>query len=160
MKIHLSVLLVLGVAFSNVGYCGNLQSVQSDERWEFDGDLLYDNAFDLTWQRCAIGQKFFGKSCVGGAMPMTLPQAKEKEKDGWRLPTHSELLTLIKYDVKPYIDDKAFPGFACCYYWTGEYNSDREGYYYVLFDRGDSTYRDERSNHLVRFVRSGRLQKK
>lgn len=149
------VVIAVGLGFSNSGW-SEPQSTQAEERWVISGSLVYDKAFDLTWQRCAVGQKFFGKSCAGGGLAMPLSEAEKYSKDGWRLPTHRELLSLLKLDSKPFIDEKAFPSFACCYYWTSEYNDEREAYYYVLFDRGESSWRDKSSYHYVRLVRSSK----
>ena len=44
-----------------------------------------------TWQRCAVGQTFDGKTCQGAPTPMTYAQAQAAAKNGWRLPTKGEL---------------------------------------------------------------------
>jgi len=130
----------------------------AEERWEFKGDTAYDKAFNLTWQRCAIGQKLFDNSCVGGGRAMNHMEAQKEEKDGWRLPTRDDLNSLMKKTEKPMVDPKVFPGFECCYYWTSElHDGDEQRAWYVMFDRGDMSYRDRKSSmHLIRLVRTGR----
>ncbi len=65
----------------------------------FKEDTLYDRATKLTWSRCSEGLHFKkGLGCMGDETLLTLQEAKElqKSKQGWRLPTIEELLSLYQ----------------------------------------------------------------
>ena len=79
-----------------------------------DGQEVTDTKTKLIWQRCAVGQKFDGKTCAGKATKISLPDAKATGANmtpAWHLPTKEELLSIVdKSAKKPAIDKAAFPG--------------------------------------------------
>ncbi len=65
-----------------------------------DDGTVVDKRTGLQWMRCALGQEWTGKKCIGTAKEYTYQQAQKiKESfagyDDWRLPTRFELETLI-----------------------------------------------------------------
>lgn len=60
-----------------------------------DGRVVIDIETGLEWQRCSVGQTWTGGTCSGGATTMNWDVAMEQGSNGWRLPTESELRTII-----------------------------------------------------------------
>ncbi len=81
-------------------------------RYMFNVGLAYDTKTNLTWQRCSAGQNWNAKSgCVGLPIIVTWEKALTGAKEGWRLPTLDELMTLTSPNCKfPSINQEAFPG--------------------------------------------------
>jgi hypothetical protein len=76
---------------------------------------------------------------------MTWHEAKELEKDGWRLPTRGELCDA--YDNK-------VEGFQSNYYWSSStYSQDTNYAWYVYFYYGDVSYNDKTVSYYVRLCR-------
>lgn len=91
-----------------------------NDRYEFQGDQVLDKETKLTWQRCAVGQKWQdGLGCVGAPQQLRWPDVKTM-KGGWRLPTKEELSTLLSDACLRSINTAAFPGVSLQYpsYWT------------------------------------------
>ena len=78
----------------------------------------------LTWQRCNVGQTWDGITCNG--VPSNIPFSKVSSKNDtfagfsdWRLPTISELLTIVEYSINsPSINAKLFPNTKSDVFWT------------------------------------------
>lgn len=123
-----------------------------------DGALVHDAKTDLTWQRCTLGQRWVGASlrCEGEPVRLTFDDARRLERDGWRVPTLDELLSLVVAGRSPAIDEQVFPDTPPVYYWATD-NRERDSAWYVLFENGRSNhYFPPRTNRdLVRFVRTG-----
>lgn len=86
----------------------------SDARFFAAGNEVIDRQTGLTWQRCSLGQQWDGKHCAGNMALVDWRTANSAGRDGWRLPTVPELLTLIDHNRKngglfPAIDILAFP---------------------------------------------------
>jgi hypothetical protein len=80
------------------------------DRYEINGDQVLDKETQLTWQRCAVGQKFQeGAGCVGEAREVTWAAAK-KHSGAWRLPSKDELRGLLSDACLPSLNAEAFPG--------------------------------------------------
>ena len=108
-----------------------------------------------------------GGRCKGGVRCDTSSYAhamNEQKLCGysdWRMPTRSELETLVEYKNNPAeatINRKYFPEAIPSWYWSSSENTNREGYaWYVLFRNGVSLNDlKERPKH-IRLVR-GRVQ--
>lgn len=101
-------------------------------------DTVTDNATQLTWQRTPSAQVFVSDA----------PEIATHCKDGWRLPTPNELLTLVDPTrEKPAIEPTAFPGTLSTTYWVME--NDRGSA--VSFELGDMEYSAD--DGLIRCVR-------
>ncbi len=84
-------------------------------RYDIQGAQVFDKETKLTWQRCAMGQKWQdGAGCVG--TPQQISWAQAKKLDGaWRLPTKDELQTLVSRACLRNVNTEAFPGFSLQY---------------------------------------------
>ncbi len=123
--------------------------------------LVYDRKTDLTWQRCAVGQRWLAgpggaPTCTGQPARLTFDAAKRLEAKGWRIPTLDELVTLLAKDAQPRIDAQAFPGTPATYFWATD-NRDKGSAWYVSFEDGRTNhFFPPRTNaDVVRFVRTG-----
>ena len=78
----------------------------------------------LTWQRCAVGQNWNNGGCDGKSITYTQDKAIELIADtsgqtDWRLPTLTELLTIVDYSQSsPAINSIIFPDTPSNYFWT------------------------------------------
>lgn len=88
-------------------------------RYEIQGDRVFDKETRLTWQRCALGQKWTGSGCAGEPRQLSWTDAT-KLKGAWRLPTKEELNTLVSDACLRNVNTEAFPGVSLQYpsYWS------------------------------------------
>lgn len=89
-------------------------------RYEFRGDRVFDKETKLTWQRCALGQKWQdGAGCLGEPQQLSWSDAT-RLKGAWRLPTKEELNTLVSDACLRNVNTEAFPGISLQYpsYWS------------------------------------------
>ena len=124
-----------------------------------DGQEVTDTQTKLTWQRCAFGQKWDGKTCTGKATKVTLADAKSKAAElpsGWRVPTRDELKGLVDKSAKnPAIDKAAFPGTPSALFWAIKLEAtDNLGAWMVDFRNGKVFGNTYKAKYLVRFVRA------
>jgi hypothetical protein len=118
-------------------------------RWQPGDGTVLDTRTKLTWQldvsmnelAWADARDYCGSLDLGGT--------------GWRLPSVSELQTLIDESTSdPAVDLNAFPGTASDYFWTSSLLPRFENYAWtVYFGYGLSTFFDVTQLHLVRCVR-------
>ncbi len=150
--------LCISVSLGLPGIASSMAAEVDGNRFEAVGGLVHDSKTDLTWQRCTVGQRWIneGNRCEGPPVRLTFDDAKRLERDGWRIPTLDELLSLVVTGRTPTIDEQAFPDTPPVYYWATD-NRDRGSAWYVLFENGRSNhYFPPRTNQdLVRFVRTG-----
>ena len=66
---------------------------------DFGDGTVKHNLTGLVWQKCSLGQQWNGVSCVGDPTPLTWQQAASQAigTNNWRLPTMSELHTIVEY---------------------------------------------------------------
>jgi len=108
---------------------------------------IRDRVAGLEWLRCSVGQVWNGFTCIGVAQTLTLVQAGKaaamasRELGGsWRLPTLSELQSLVCADCPPpKIDGRLYPNTMAAAYWTSSENDWSVGRYWsVNFHTGHS----------------------
>ena len=149
-----------------------------------DGAMILDKTTNLVWQRCSVGQAFDSATgCVGQARQFTFEQAQQLSKDGWRVPTISELQTLrvcsTGFDTKkmvdlqnggkqvaskcnnnattPTINTKAFPNTTFDLYWSSSPNVGYSNYAWGVGVRNGYVDIFNRSYvNYVRLVRTSR----
>lgn len=95
-----------------------------NERYEIwnGGTEIHDLKTTLVWQRCSVGQTWGGKRCEGQSKELTFDDAQRLSNTEWRVPTQSELATLIEANPDPKlrkINVKAFPGTEG-WFWTSD----------------------------------------
>lgn len=149
-------------------------------RYEVLGDseqFVLDKATGLIWKRCSFGQQWNGVTCRGEASRLFLNEVNDLigAVDGWRLPTTSELSTLVYCSTgqpaffsvdgrcqgdyqRPTIVHSVFPNTPASIFWTKVGSpfvdaSGRSNFTLVSFkDAGQMFVRS--SNYYVRLVRS------
>lgn len=128
-------------------------------RYAIDGGTVYDTQTNLTWQRCSVGQHWSEDGgCVGSVQQLSWDDAQKQGVDGWRVPTMSELQTLISSSCSfPAINENVFPGMESGALW---YWSSTPGPLVVAwgvgFGRGDPDQGWRTNVVSVRLVRNGR----
>ena len=156
-RILVASVLMFTLACANVPSASAEATIQ-EGRLAASGPLVYDPKTNLTWQRCALGQRWSpsGERCDGEPARITFDEAKTLESKGWRVPTLDELMSIVMKDRMPTIDSQAFPDTFPVYFWATD-NRDRSSAWYVLFENGRSNhYFPPRTNRdAVRFVRTG-----
>ena len=96
-----------------------------------NGALVTDDATQMSWQRCALGQSWDGatSTCTGTATVYnswtnalaTAADANAAALGGfsdWRVPSFQELLGLVEPGSTPAINAAAFPGAPASTFWT------------------------------------------
>jgi hypothetical protein len=124
-----------------------------------DGQEVTDTQTKLIWQRCAVGQKWDGKTCAGKATKVSLPDAKAMGANmtpAWHVPTKDELVSIVdKSAKKPAIDKAAFPGTPSDIFWaTQPGTADNLNAWIVQFKTGKVFANTHKAKYLVRLVRS------
>lgn len=109
----------------------------------------------LIWKRCAEGQTWSGSGCAGFAKSFTLAEAQRLAREGWRLPTIAELLSIAKRDnVRPAIDKAAFPNTPSENFWAATTYADQRGLGWAVNFRNGANYASKSAKHFhVRLVR-------
>lgn len=129
-----------------------------------DGDIVIDLEHNLEWRRCSLGQIWDGETCSGIVGRFSLDQAaaalaalNAESQQGWRMPSHTELASLVCSDCDiPKIDARAFPETSPEPYWSADKNFfDKRKNWSVSFYTGHSFNRFSAEKELaVRPVRA------
>ncbi len=64
-------------------------------RYTASGDAVLDTWTGLEWRRCAEGQLFESGACAGIGTRLSRVDAAAACPDGWRVPSISELLSIV-----------------------------------------------------------------
>ena len=148
--------------FAVFALCAFATAAQADDRYTVsaDGQEVRDTTTQLTWRRCAEGQRFDGKACAGKPARFSYAGAKKAAgaaASGWRIPTREELVGLVDRKVrKPKIDAKAFPKTPSLSFWASRQGSDDDlGAWLVSFANGKVTGNVGQAEFPLRLVKSG-----
>ncbi|MDP2024647.1 DUF1566 domain-containing protein [Sulfuriferula sp.] len=129
-----------------------------------DGTIT-DIRTDLIWMRCALGQRWDGKTCIGKANSYTWGEAivldqEHTERNNWRLPSLDELKSILDFSrTAPAIDTTAFPETPSAYFWTSTTSSHSMAWGVDFNLRGSTTGSHKFNNH-VRLVSGGKPTEK
>jgi hypothetical protein len=131
-------------------------------RFELHADgTATDRRTGLTWQRCAVGQRFEGNRCRGDAETFTFDQAKKRfgdaDGDGWRLPWLKELASIAELGCwDPAINLEVFPDTDAAGFWSASARASDPAYAWNLsFNAGDDYWNERERAFQVRLVRAG-----
>lgn len=135
-----------------------------------DASQIKDQVTDLVWQRCSVGQKWTGTTCLGIAKTYTWAEAmklngeKQEKSALWRLPDIVELTALSDFNCqRPSINEVMFPSTVQNFYWSSTskgYGSDADDSAALLDFRSgygnyvDPYYKKKINQQYVRLVRS------
>ena len=116
----LAVLLILTIKSSNL--------LADDSRFVTKEHIVVDLERQIEWLRCSVGQRWNGSECSGNIVnlsldmvPKALEIANEQLGGGWRLPSKTELKSIVcKECPSPKIDKEIFPNTDNAPYWTGD----------------------------------------
>jgi hypothetical protein len=139
---------------------------QAQDRYTIsaDGNEVTDTTSRLVWKRCAEGLHWDGKACSGKLMKFKYAEAKQHlasttggNAQAWRIPTLSELKTLVdkKAKKKPLIDPAAFPDTPKQQFWATRPGTDDDlNAWLVNFANGKTYGNVGASRFPLRLVRS------
>lgn len=92
-----------------------------------DGTLVIDARSHLAWDRCVLGMKWNGQTCIGRAQLLTFAEAKALAEQRWkaagvrwRLPRVPELRRLVERNRNPPgVNPALFPNAPESWHWSG-----------------------------------------
>lgn len=148
-----------------------------------EGNLIWDKATNLVWQRCSVGQTWDGKTCAGEAKKFTFDEAQKQAGNGWRVPTIRELASLIYCSsgrtsntadlkdggplvanecdgnyLKPTINNAAFLATSTGWFWSSSpYVGNSDDAWYAAFGYGGVGNSRLGYGRAVRLVRASQL---
>ena len=127
----------------------NLEESTPTSRFVFnDNGTVTDTETEITWMRCAMGQKWDGKTCTGKAHKYSWQEAKDAvaelnsdtfgEPGSWRLPYVPELASIVERQCfEPRVNLIVFPATPSKAFWSGmEKKGNPEQAYAIDFGRG------------------------
>lgn len=123
----------------------------------------------LVWMRCALGQKWNGKTCTGTPATYEWQQALQAASAfntgagfaghiDWRLPNIKELDSIVEVQChKPSINLHVFPETPAGRFWSGTFDTRHPKNYALFVDFADGYGDDGRASfaYSVRLVRGG-----
>ena len=114
-----------------------------------------DQLTGLQWSRCSLGQTWENGKCQGEARALSYAIVELVAKQGWRLPTLSELTSLVELRcAHPAINNRIFPTPASAAYWTSTRFASQDGnFWQVQFSQGETVPEKANSVAYVRWVR-------
>ncbi|MBI5544659.1 MAG: DUF1566 domain-containing protein [Deltaproteobacteria bacterium] len=121
-------------------------------RYAVSTDTVYDTATRLTWQRAVSSTTRSWADSKSYCASLSLAGFSS----GWRLPTVSELETLVdRTTYNPAIDSTAFPGTQSEHFWSSS-STDAAGggdAWQVYFYGGGSDWHSQSNYYFARCVR-------
>jgi hypothetical protein len=123
-----------------------------------DDGVVVAASSGLAWQRCSLGQQLDDGRCQGTVRKLDWADAQKAAASaghGWRLPTQTELETLVLgYCSAPATDTAAFPETPGTWFWSSTADGPA-GAWFVDFEQGGGSGATLRSSTAaVRLVRS------
>jgi hypothetical protein len=148
-------LLLLGLLLAGPASAG---CAPTPSRFVAQGAEVVDPITRLTWARCSLGQTWDesdGK-CHGSVQLVTYDQAVKQASPPWRLPTETELMSLVIADCRsPALDEAAFPDTdpLRAWYWTSS-SMTASSFWVVYFVSGSTSPIGRAFVNAARLVRA------
>lgn len=132
-----------------------------------DNATVTDKETKITWMRCALGQKWDGKTCTGKAQDYSWQEAREAvtelnsdtfgEPSLWRLPKIPELASIVERQCfEPRVNLVVFPATPSKVFWTSmEKNGDSERAYVLDFGQGGVKPNEKSHTGPIRLMLDG-----
>lgn len=132
-----------------------------------DNGTVTDKETQITWMRCALGQKWDGKTCAGKARDYSWQEARDAVSDlnsdsfgepgSWRLPYVPELASIVERQCfEPRVNLNVFPATPSKIFWTGmEKKGSTEQAYAIDFNRGAVTPSQKTRTGSIRLMLDG-----
>lgn len=146
----------------------NLEESTPTARFVFDDNgTVIDKQTKIIWMRCAMGQKWDGKTCTGRAREYSWQEAMDAvaelnsdtfgEPSSWRLPLVPELASIVERQCfEPRVNLLVFPATPSKAFWTGMKKKGRaEQAYAIDFGRGKVMPRKKTQTGPVRLMHDG-----
>ena len=146
----------------------NLQESTPSSRFVLNNNgTVTDTETKITWMRCALGQKWDGKTCVGKAKAYSWQEAREAaaelngdtfgEPTKWRLPLVPELASITERKCfEPRVNLVVFPATPSRLFWTGmERKGDTERAYAIDFGKGSVSPGKKNNVAFIRLMLDG-----
>jgi hypothetical protein len=124
-----------------------------------DCPAVVDRHKRLMWQRCALGQSWDGRTCVGRPhkFEWTSAAAHREVHCGfadWHLPELADLEDLVAEGTIPAIDEAVFPNTPPSSFWSASVSTANGAEaWYVSFGRGGAQHVFKDARFHVRLVR-------
>lgn len=161
-----ALLALSGQAWSQLACDPSTQDSTRSGRFRIDEltGMVLDTKTNLTWKRCAEGQRHSAGKCQGEALQSKWLDGVSMfgmRGDGWRLPNIDELLSIVEAPCGIHsINVSAFPDTPAHTFWTASEDvKNNFNAWYVNFWTGASDTDDkDRSSH-IRLVRGAQWTK-
>ncbi|MDX1473547.1 MAG: DUF1566 domain-containing protein [Reinekea sp.] len=117
----------LGLFFIAAAGAGSM-AIAAESCSELNSRLVFnangtvsDTKTGLTWSRCNVGQEWQGSQCTGNSAKYTFDETSANVKkvgQGYRLPTLTELMSIVAYDCGEPAVHKSWKAIESGFYWT------------------------------------------
>ena len=117
----------------------------NDSRYEIlsNGSEVRDKKTNLIWQRCSLGQKWDGNTCIGTAQDYSWDEALTiigKLGTQYRMPNIKELQSLADYQcMQPAINSNIFPNTPAEVFWSSSAYGNPSNVWTVDFEYGETS---------------------
>ena len=173
MRFHSLGILLVASLFTAVAQADqtcrdNLEESTPTSRFIFnENGTVTDTETKITWMRCALGQKWDGKTCAGKARAYSWQEAREAaaelnsdtfgEPTKWRLPYVPELASITERKCfEPRVNLVVFPATPSKAFWTGmEKKGGKEQAYAIDFGKGSVTPGQKSNSAFIRLMLDG-----
>ena len=145
-----------------------IQESTPTARFTFNGDgTVLDKETNITWMRCALGQKWDGNICTGDATVYNWQEAVAEVgkinssgfagRNDWRLPYIPELASIVERQCfEPRVNLKVFPATPLLSFWTGMERMGHPDMAYMLdFNKGNASPAQKTVKGAVRLMHDG-----
>jgi hypothetical protein len=146
----------------------NFEESTPTSRFVFsDNGTVTDTETEITWMRCAMGQKWDGKTCTGKAQEYSWQEAMDAvaelnsdtfgEPGSWRLPYVPELASIVERQCfEPRVNLTVFPATPSKAFWTSmEKKGNPEQAYAIDFGQGQVASSKKTYVRAIRLMHDG-----